>query len=110
VQQIVEAHLARNAEQLREVVPGRVFRVRADVQAANTPFHLASLATIFVGDHRHLTILNPVPLTPSVRDQVRELHATWFAVDARQRRPRPGLRPLTGVGRRRTSGKTAVRR
>jgi hypothetical protein len=61
------------AQQLHEVVQGRVFRVRADVQVANTPFHVASLATIIVGDNGHLTVLNPVPLTPSVRDQVREL-------------------------------------
>ena len=61
------------AQQLHEVVPGRVFRVRADVQVANTPFRIASLATIILGDDGHLTILNPVPLTPSVRDQVREL-------------------------------------
>ena len=57
-------------QQLYEVVPGRVFRVRADVQVANTPFHIASVATIIVGDDGQLTILNPVPLAPSVRDQV----------------------------------------
>ncbi len=60
-------------QDLIEVLPNRMWRVRVALELSGTPFKVSSIATLVRAEDARLVLINPVALEPSILARVRAL-------------------------------------